>query len=56
MILGDVRVRQWWKQKSRKFKPPLQAESPSVEAFSMEIADIMMSKINLTENIPPPPQ
>lgn len=56
MILGNVRVRQWWDPKSRKFKPPSQAEPPPAEDCSRETANIMMSKINQTENVPPPPQ
>jgi hypothetical protein len=56
MILGNVRVRSWWNPKSRIFKPPSQAKPPLADACDTELSEIMMSKINLTENIPPPPQ
>ncbi len=54
MILGHVRVRDWWNPTCRKFQPDFQAQPEPNTGFTAVEQHYMMSKNNLTENIPPP--
>lgn len=54
MILGNVRVREWWNPKCRIFKPPNMPDPPMEEQDTTENQYGFMSKINLADFNPPP--
>jgi hypothetical protein len=55
MILGNVRVREWWNPTCRIFQPPGQDKSPPMMDKSPQWQEKMMSKNNATAAEPPPP-
>ena len=55
MILGNVRVRDWWNPTCRKFQPPSQAKTTSDKVDESKTPIIMVSKNKMTERTPPPP-
>jgi hypothetical protein len=56
MILGNVRVRDWWNPTCRKFQPPLQANKWRIYSKQVSPWVNMMSKNKMAEeNLPPPP-
>ena len=55
MILGNVRVRDWWNPRCRKFQPPLQEEPSSTMPGEPEWPGNVMSKNNVSATAPPPP-
>lgn len=54
MILGNVRVRDWWNPKYRKFEPPTPAECTPDNATYAEFRENVMSKNNMVNANPPP--
>lgn len=55
MILGNVRIRDWWNLTSRKFQPPFEPESRSDDENSSKPQTFMMSKKSEAGNTHPPP-
>ena len=53
-ILGNVRIREWWNPKYRKFQPPIEDEPPPYQQFDMECRINPMSENNIAETFPPP--
>ncbi len=56
MILGNVRVRNWWNPTCRKFQPPLQDEPPSTGPDGSGWPENVMSRNNVATTAPPPPE
>ena len=54
MILGNVRVREWWNAKYRIFKPPNRHDPPLKRQDKAENQYGFMSKNNLADFHPPP--
>jgi len=54
MILGNVRVRNWWNPICRKFQPPIEEKSPPDTAHEPLWQEYVMSKNNNTEYHPSP--
>jgi DDE superfamily endonuclease len=54
MILGNVRVREWWNPKYRIFKPPNRSDPPVGKQDTAENQYSFMSKNNLADFHPPP--
>ena len=54
MILGNVRVREWWSPKCRIFKPPNRHDPPLKRQDKAENQYGFMSKNNLADFHPPP--
>ena len=54
-LLGNVRVRDWWNPKCRKFGPDYPTELNRCGVFSPQDQQHSMSQSIITENIPPPP-
>jgi hypothetical protein len=55
MILGNVRVRDWWNPTCRKFQPPSQADNWRIYSNLAKPLVNMMSKNKMAEENPPPP-
>ena len=55
MILGNVRVRDWWNPTCRKFQPPLAGKPSSESPCEPKWLNNMMSKNNMAATAPPPP-
>ena len=55
MILGNVRVRDWWNPTCRKFKPPANKEIAHNEATYRNHKVYVMSKNEMTDVNPPSP-
>ena len=55
MILGNVRIRDWWHPTCRKFQSPFQAEKWDIYSNQANPSVSMMSKNKMTEKTPPPP-
>ncbi|MFA5923835.1 MAG: transposase [Methylococcaceae bacterium] len=53
-ILGNVRIREWWNPKYRKFQPPIEDEPPPYQQFDIECRINPMSENNIAESFPPP--
>ncbi len=53
-ILGNVRIRDWWNPKYRKFQPPIEDELPPYQQFDTECRVYPMSENNFTGSCPPP--
>jgi len=54
MILGNVRIREWWSPKYRIFRPPVEPNPPSTDGSEVESLYGFMSENNLAGNHPPP--
>jgi hypothetical protein len=54
-ILCNVRIRDWWSPKCRKFQPPIRSQAPRDEQAGAECQLYTLSKNNLAEHSPPPP-
>lgn len=54
MILGNVRVRDWWNPKYRKFEQPIQTEDTPRDVTYDKFRENVMSK-NSMANVNPPP-
>jgi hypothetical protein len=52
-ILGNVRTREWWNPKYRKFQPPIKAEPPPDQQIDMESQVYSMSESNFSGSFPP---
>lgn len=55
MILGNVRVRDWWNPTCRKFLPPLQGKPSPESPCEPQWLDNVMSKNDMAATTPPPP-
>ncbi len=53
-ILNNVRIRQWWNPKCRKFRPPLEAFGELKDQLGSQNQLYRLSKSNLVEKHPPP--
>jgi hypothetical protein len=54
-ILSNVRIRDWWSPKCRKFQPPINPQTPQNEQVEAECQLYFLSKSKLTKSSPPPP-
>lgn len=54
-ILGNVRIRDWWNPKCRKFQPPIRPKSSPRMTFRSNPANIKVSKNNAAGRNSPPP-
>ena len=55
MILGNVRVRDWWNPTCRKFHPPDWGKPPPQSSDEPKWVEYMMSKNNMAADEPPQP-
>lgn len=54
MILRNVRVRDWWNPKCRKFEAPIQAEFPPNDAdYAADLQNVMAKSKTFKQNSPP---
>ena len=54
-ILCNVRIRDWWSPKCRKFQSPIRTPAPQDEQVGAEYQLYTLSKSNLADYSPPPP-
>jgi len=54
IILGNVRVRDWWNPKCRKFEPPDRPDFAADGQYGADYQQYMMSKNNMYSENPPP--
>ena len=54
MILGNVRIREWWRPKCRIFKPPKSHDPPIGGQYTAKNQYGFMSKNNVADFHPPP--